>query len=144
MCFLPLRYENSRALIYVYRPSRLRGDLGHRAAAELLGRCGYAPGSPARCLCQLRCRMAQGEGFPHEVGLFLGYPPEDVRGFMECRAKGFRCVGCWKVYGGRGKSPKALRLLQEVHGCVHGPARQGYAGGTAHRSRIITIQKGWK
>ena len=25
--------------------------------------------------------------FPHEVGLFLGYPPEDVRGFIENHAK---------------------------------------------------------
>lgn len=115
VCFLPLRYENSRALIYVYRPSRLRGDLGHRAAAELLGRCGYAPGSPAWCLCQLRCRMAQSEGFPHEVGLFLGYPPEDVRGFMECRAKGFRCVGCWKVYG---DAEKAQKLFASYKKCT--------------------------
>ena len=93
----------------------LREDLRHRAAAELLGRCGYAPSSPARCLCQLRCRMVQGEGFPHEVGLFLGYPPEDVQGFMERRAKGFRCVGCWKVYG---DAEKAQKLFASYKKCT--------------------------
>ena len=39
VCFLPLRYENSRALIYVYRPSRLRGgsgSSGRRGAAGAL------------------------------------------------------------------------------------------------------------
>ena len=106
VCFLPLRYENSRALIYVYRPSRLRGDLGHRAAAELLGRCGYAPGSPARCLCQLRCRMAQGEGFPHEVGLFLGYPPEDVRGLWSARPRASDAWGAGRSTGTR-KKPRS-------------------------------------
>ena len=43
--------------------------------------------------------MGDGGDFPHEVGLFLGYPAEDVRGFIENRAAGCKCVGCWKVYG---------------------------------------------
>ena len=34
--------------------------------------------------------------FPHEIGLFLSYPPEDVKGFLEHRP--CKCVGCWKVY----------------------------------------------
>ena len=33
------------------------------------------------------------------MGLFLGYPPEDVRGFIENRAAGCKLIGCWKVYG---------------------------------------------
>ena len=31
--------------------------------------------------------------------LFLGYPPEDVCGFMKNKACNCKCVGCWKVYG---------------------------------------------
>ena len=31
-------------------------------------------------------RLADGGKFPHEIGLFLGYPPEDVSGFIENRA----------------------------------------------------------
>ena len=37
--------------------------------------------------------------FPHEIGLFLGYPPEDVQGFMELGPDCCKCTGCWKVYG---------------------------------------------
>jgi hypothetical protein len=44
-------------------------------------------------------KLRDQEDFPHEIGLFLGYPPEDVRGFMEHRGCGCKCVGCWKVYG---------------------------------------------
>lgn len=44
-------------------------------------------------------RLRGGGGFPDEIGLFLGYPPEDVRGFIENKAAGCKCVGCWKVYG---------------------------------------------
>lgn len=29
----------------------------------------------------------------------LGYPAEDVQGFIENETKECKCVGCWKVYG---------------------------------------------
>lgn len=44
-------------------------------------------------------RLREEETFPHEIGLFLSYPPEDVRGFIRSPACGYKCVGCWKVYG---------------------------------------------
>ena len=50
-------------------------------------------------LTPLRRRLAENEEFPHEIGLFLGYPPEDVCGFIENKAACAQCVGCWKVYG---------------------------------------------
>ena len=64
----------------------------------LLADRGYPTDATAcvRTLCQ---RLRRTEEFPHEIGLFLSYPPEDVRGFIENRAGGFKCVGCWKVYG---------------------------------------------
>ena len=37
--------------------------------------------------------------FPHEIGLFLSYPPEDVLGFILNKACNHKCIGCWKVYG---------------------------------------------
>lgn len=41
----------------------------------------------------------QGEGFPHEMGLLLGYPVEDVEGFIEHKGHKFLYSGYWKVYG---------------------------------------------
>lgn len=43
-------------------------------------------------------RLQEAETFPHEIGLFLGYPPEDVEGFMQHRTD-VLCVSTWKVYG---------------------------------------------
>ena len=37
--------------------------------------------------------------FPHELGLLLGYPEVDVKGFMEHKGKEFLYSGYWKVYG---------------------------------------------
>lgn len=36
--------------------------------------------------------------FPHEMGLLLGYPIEDVRGFIEHNGCGCLYSGYWKVY----------------------------------------------
>lgn len=42
--------------------------------------------------------MNGGDRFPHEMGLLLGYPVEDVQGFMENEGKNFLYSGYWKVY----------------------------------------------
>ncbi|MDE5884395.1 MAG: DUF3793 family protein [Oscillospiraceae bacterium] len=37
--------------------------------------------------------------FPHEIGIFLGYPIEDVLGFIENHGENYVFSGYWKVYG---------------------------------------------
>lgn len=96
---LPLRFSEKRALIYMYRPRQLSADLADASAAALLRQQGYETNSCERCLVRLAQKLRTQTDFPHEIGLFLGYPPEDVRGFMENKAARCKCVGCWKVYG---------------------------------------------
>lgn len=96
---IPLRWGGKRALIYIYRPHRLRADLENRSAIRLLQAHGYRYTKPGQCIVRLAERLKGSDEFPHEIGLFLGYPPEDVQGFIENRAQGCKCTGCWKVYG---------------------------------------------
>lgn len=96
---LPLRFSEKRALIYIYRPSKLSADLSGSQASELLCSQGYRPGSCENCVVQLADKLRRQQGFPHEIGLFLGYPVEDVKGFMECGPQCCKMSGCWKVYG---------------------------------------------
>ncbi len=42
--------------------------------------------------------MQHRRDFPHELGLLLGYPVEDVRGFIENEGQNFLYSGYWKVY----------------------------------------------
>ncbi|MGN0659163.1 MAG: DUF3793 family protein [Emergencia sp.] len=95
---LPLRYRNNTALVYVYRPAHLLRDLQHETAGRLLQERGYTVEKPGRCITRLRERLGENGEFPHEIGLFLGYPPEDVCGFIEKKQES-KCTGCWKVYG---------------------------------------------
>lgn len=97
LCILPLRMEKGTALIYLYRPSKLKSDLTKKDAASILNVHGYCCKAPAKCVLRLRDRLQQESEFPHEIGLFLGYPPEDVRGFI--RNDTPTLSGLWKVYG---------------------------------------------
>ena len=69
-------------LIYVYRESRLRQVLADEAVREFLQREGYAlPEDASDCdgmLQQLSRRLCCEADFPHEIGVFLGYPLTDV------------------------------------------------------------------
>ena len=65
-----------------------------------LSLCGY----PSDCdvdsyIDFLSKRIRASEEFPHEIGIFLGYPIEDVEGFIENRGENFKICGYWKVYG---------------------------------------------
>ena len=46
----------------------------------------------------LRYRMEVSIEFPHEIGIFLGYPLKDVNCFISYRGGGYRMCGEWKVY----------------------------------------------
>lgn len=103
---LPLRMSDKKALIYLFRPKNLWADLSDTVAAEILRQQGYDTTSCERCVVQLIQRLRQQRDFPHEIGLFLGYPPEDVWGFIENKAGNCKCVGCWKVYGDEAAAQK--------------------------------------
>lgn len=110
---VPLKKKKGRVMIYVYRPAKLKNDILKKEAAELLEKRGYVYEMPARCIVKLSERLAASEEFPHEIGLFLGYPPEDVKGFIENKAKGSKCVGRWKVYGDEEKAKKTFSLYKK-------------------------------
>ena len=104
LCLLPIRFLKGQVLLYLYRPSELRRDLENEQAAEILHHAGYNSGHCGRCIANLIRRFREGGEFPHEVGLFLSYPPEDVKGFIDHRACNFKCAGLWKVYGDEKKA----------------------------------------
>ena len=79
---LPLRVRKGRALIYAYRPNALESDLTDYRARALLLKYGYVPENPNGCVVHLIHRLRSEGEFPHEIGLFLSYPPEDVLGFI--------------------------------------------------------------
>ena len=110
---IPFRYMNGKALLYLYRPRDLERDLSDERASKILEEKGYQKESQGRCLAMLARKLREGGEFPHEIGLFLGYPPEDVEGFMRDRREGLKCVGCWKVYGDEEKAKATFEKYEK-------------------------------
>ena len=59
---------------------------------------GYNTGSVFDFVKELFSCMIENEGFPHEVGVILGYPVEDVIEFENHQGHDCKYCGCWKSY----------------------------------------------
>ena len=94
-----MRLRQTSALIYVYRHQQLADDLARVESQQVLSSIGYDSEEIRLCLDVLKERLCYQEAFPHEIGLFLGYPIEDVIGFMRHQGKNSKHTGYWKVYG---------------------------------------------
>ena len=93
-----LRLRGGKALLYVYRPDELERALRNQDVRGFLTTCGYERFDGTGALQTLRNHLKDMSGFPHEIGVFLGYPLADVLGFIENCGKNCLACGCWKVY----------------------------------------------
>ena len=86
---------------------------------------GYHSHDAARCIRELRHRLKDSTEFPHEIGLFLGYPPEDVRGFILHKGNCCKYSGCWKVYGNEEKAAKEFAKFKKCSDIYYSKWLQG-------------------
>lgn len=116
--------QTHRYLIYVYRESRLRQVLADEAVREFLQREGYAmPEDASDCdgmLRQLSRRLCCEADFPHEIGVFLGYPLTDVVGFIEIRAATSPAAAAGRLTA-TPMPPHAICPVEQVHQSVSAP-----------------------
>lgn len=119
-----LRACSGIGLIYVYRPSFLMSDIDGDAA-ELLKSCGYAELELSAMLENLSRRLNKRAEFPHEIGLFLGYPLADVKGFIENKGAGCKLVGFWKVYGDAVAAEKKFSQFKKCSALYYSNYKKG-------------------
>lgn len=100
--------SKNRALIYIFRPCMLQKELNLPETRSLMEELGYKDHRMGYCLNVLRNRLSNDSSFPHEIGCFLGYPIEDVKGFMNQKPCIFH--GVWKVYGNAEKAKELFAL----------------------------------
>lgn len=109
-----LEETRERLVLLVFRKEALEQSLSQKAVQEMMAGFGYETTSLGKVLMRFRKNYAHYRagrlGFPHEMGLLLDYPTEDVEGFIKSRGKDFLYSGYWKVYG---NVPYKLRLFQK-------------------------------
>ncbi|MBR6029511.1 MAG: DUF3793 family protein [Clostridia bacterium] len=137
---LPLRWREGKALLLLYRPKMLESDLSAPLASEILRLCGYPEGNAAERLTYLMRRVREDNAFPHEIGLFLGYPPADVRGFMEGRP--CRCTGLWKVF--ESDEAEAQKYFARCKNCTRAYLRRSEEGWSLSRLTLQPRQFSYK
>ena len=102
----------------MYRPERLAAQLAHPQVQSLLAREGYpVDRGLEEMLDTLQLRLTCG-GFPHEIGLFLGYPPEDVEGFRLHQGRDYKLCGCWKVYSDVERAQQCFRRYERCRAAL--------------------------
>ena len=112
LMFFQLNNSKGQSLLLVYRKDKLEQVLSAPRAEEILEHFGY-PESLEERLAFLKKRF-QSTQCPHEVGIFLGYPPDDVKGFIQNKGQGAIYSGLWKVYSDK---ENAERILQKWAKC---------------------------
>ena len=95
---LVLLAKERTALVYVFRRAKLQKELACPKMAAFLKEYGYQSTDVDYAIERLRSRLQENGKFPHEIGVFLGYPLGDVIGFIEHEGKNCKCADCWKVY----------------------------------------------
>ena len=111
-----LKEYKSRKLLLVYNEKLLRAQLARPDVQRCFAKFGYSKLTTlGEYLMRLSKRLNENGDFPHEIGLFLSYPPEDVKGFIENRAANYKLSGLWKVYG---DEKKAKELFAKYKKCT--------------------------
>ena len=100
--YLLLESED-KATFLVYREDGLKAYLMQDRVCQSMKSFGYESLDLSDVLSRFQKRyadcMEQIAEFPHEMGLLLGYPVEDVEGFIENKGHNYLYAGYWKVYG---------------------------------------------
>ena len=108
-----MRHTKSTALIYVYRESALKSDLCKPDVRTYLRHHGYKLNNINETLSNLQVRLMHSDDFPHEIGLFLSYPIEDVTGFVCNNGANCNHCGYWKVYGDKTACLKKFKMYDK-------------------------------
>lgn len=112
--FMHIPRPEGRPLLLVYNRRLLERTLACPKVRQMLSEQGYTDSSLEAVLGRLKQRLSVSADFPHEVGLFLGYPPEDVAGFIDNRGENYKLCGYWKVYG---NADRAKSLFEQYTKC---------------------------
>lgn len=107
----------------LYRKDRMEAELLWPHIREFIKEYGYREDDTLdELLHRFRKRFSDYKDgrteFPHEMGVFLGYPLHDVKGFIEQKGRNYLCSGYWKVYRDEVKARDTFRLYETVRDMV--------------------------
>lgn len=103
-----------KVLVMVYRKKELKKTLSDKKVRGFLVSMGYPEEGEVEEYIEILKHHLSGEEFSHEIGAFLGYPVNDIYGFMYHKGEGCLLCGEWKVYE---NADSARRLFHRFTSC---------------------------
>ena len=102
ICCRVLFLESKQLTVMLYRKDMLEPYICRGKAKEFFKKQGYTEFDMEHILITFTRRYRNYRtgncSFPHELGLLLGYPMEDVEGFIANQGENSLYTGYWKVY----------------------------------------------
>ena len=110
-------YKSDKKITFlIFQEDKLVDYLSGKEENALLNFLGYNEMNLPEIFAEFSNRftryMENRENFPHEMGLFLEYPVDDVIGFIDNQGKKYLHIGYWKVYG---NLQKALETFERYN-----------------------------
>ena len=103
-----------RVLVLIYNITLMKKQLSEPDRMKLMEEYGYNPASSVdEILTVLAEKIVGGADFPHEIGIFLGYPVHDINGFVN-NSSDVKFTGYWKVYA---DEERAKKLFESYTKC---------------------------
>lgn len=93
-----------RRQVFVYHKKCLENCLSKKGARWFLSLQGYGENDSVQVCVERLTRRLRSCSFPHEIGVFLGYPLKDVFGFMGLNSLKHTKTKGWRMYGDTSKS----------------------------------------
>ena len=120
-----LKSTDNFALIFVYRRAKLQALLNRVEIQDFLSTYGYNDFTINGCLQVLESNT-NSTCFPHEIGVFLEYPLNDVKSFIAKKGMDYKCVGCWKAYHNKNEAQKTFSLYEKCTRVYCQKVEQGF------------------
>ena len=109
------KFNSSKSfyLIFAYRKTKLSERINEKLINIFLKDYGYSKCNNLNdYLCILTEKLNSSDSFPHEIGIFLGYPLNDVISFIKEKGKNFVSCGIWKTYSNENHYEKVFSIYK--------------------------------
>lgn len=108
-----MRSNNLGSLIMVYHKDMLDKLLDNEESQRFLKDFSYSKCLDSDDIIKQLKEKFKSKKFPHEIGLLLGYPINDIKGFIENKGCAEKTLGYWKVYDDVDYAEKTFRKFRQ-------------------------------
>lgn len=112
--YIELRENDDSIILMIYDEEVLKRELDKKEQIDFLINLGYPNQIEVDRYVKTLKERYEKYHCPHELGLFLGIPFEDVKDFMECTTKKCLLCGYWKVYNNSDEAKMIFSQYDEV------------------------------